>query len=41
MLKRGLKDVAAFRLPGQTNRLALVFDPLTDNVRPLHALLHK
>ena len=36
-VKRGLREVAAFRMPGQTNRLALVFDPLTDNVRAADA----
>ena len=31
-LKRGLREVASFRLPNQTNRLALIIDPLTDQV---------
>lgn len=29
-LKRSLLDLVAFRLPGQTNRLALIYDPLSD-----------
>jgi hypothetical protein len=33
LLRRGLQDVSAFRLPNQTNRLALVFDPLSDKVK--------
>ena len=31
-IKRSLREVAAFRLPNQTNRLALIMDPLTDRV---------
>ena len=31
-MKRSLEEVAAFRLPNQTNRLALIMDPLTDQV---------
>ncbi|KAK9843682.1 hypothetical protein WJX81_002112 [Elliptochloris bilobata] len=31
-LKRSLLDLVAFRLPGQTNRLALIYDPLSDQV---------
>ena len=31
-IKRGLSEVAAFRLPNQSNRLALIMDPLTDQV---------
>ena len=31
-LKRGLREVASFRLPNQTNRLALIMDPQTDQV---------
>jgi quercetin dioxygenase-like cupin family protein len=30
--KKGLQELAAYRLPNQTNRLALVFDPLADGV---------
>lgn len=32
-LKRSLLDLVAFRLPGQTNRLALIYDPLSDQAR--------
>lgn len=32
ILKRSLSELSAFRLPHQTNRLALVFDPLGDQV---------
>lgn len=32
MQKKGLQELAAYRLPNQTNRLALVFDPLADGV---------
>lgn len=35
LVRKGLRDLAAYRLPGQTNVLALVFDPLTDQVRCL------
>eukprot|EP00884_Botryococcus_braunii_P002168 jgi/Botrbrau1/11952/Bobra.341_1s0017.1 len=31
-LRRALQDLHAFQLPKQTNRLALVFDPLSDDV---------
>ena len=34
-LKRAMRDLVAMRLPNQSNRLALVFDPLNDPVRPL------
>lgn len=32
--RRALHDLPAFQLPKQTNRLALVFDPLSDDVSP-------
>lgn len=32
ILKRSLSELKSFRLPHQTNRLALVFDPLGDQV---------
>ena len=35
-LYRRLHDLTAIQLPGQTNRMALVFDPLNDPVRCLH-----
>ena len=34
-LHRRLQDLTAIQLPGQTNRMALVFDPLNDPVRAL------
>jgi mannose-6-phosphate isomerase-like protein (cupin superfamily) len=33
-VRRALQDLTAFRLPNQTNRLALVFDPLTHQQNP-------
>ena len=33
-LYRRLQDLTAIQLPGQSNRMALVFDPLNDPVRP-------
>lgn len=37
--RRALHDLPAFQLPKQSNRLALVFDPLSDDVSPLNALI--
>ena len=37
VLKRSLSELSAFRLPNQTNRLALIFDPLGHNVRVIAA----
>lgn len=40
VLKKRLEDLHSFRLPHQTNRLALVFDPLGDAVSPFAQLGH-
>ena len=39
-LRRRLQDLTAIQLPGQSNRMALVFDPLNDPVRPQHLDQH-
>lgn len=37
-LRRAIRELVAMRLPNQSNRLALVFDPLNDPVRALPGL---